>query len=278
MIKIKAGIKREAAGLRPLSEKEIQKKLYGSYFEETAKAEPETPVSTPVGEVNRKARVGVKKPLPGISFKPVSNFPWRKILNVSLEAGEALGGTIKRALGRIPIRWGAGAAVVAALFFGTFALNLYRTRSMKSSQVPALRPASSLTAGSSSAGVALPSPLADPDSETADPPAVLLPKPRRAPDAIRRRAPEPSRPTVRKPYVIQVATYANARDAEALSARLVQAGLPAFTQPSSRSSGKTFHLVFLGRYETFQEAEARFKAFRRQAVSGDFQDSFIRVL
>ena len=85
-------------------------------------------------------------------------------------------------------------------------------------------------------------------------------------------------PPSSKSYVIQVCTYTSPMDAEQLAEKMREADLPAFVEPMGRASGKTFYPVFLGRFETFQEAQARLKEFRGKPASKDFQDSFIRTL
>ena len=145
--------------------------------------------------------------------------------------------------------------MVALLFLGIHVLNGYREKAMKASKPKMPLETSSLREE-------VPS-LVAPVSPASPPVAV---------------EPPPPPPTPRRSYVIQVCTYASRTDAERLAEKMKAATLPAFVEPLGRANGKTFYPVFLGRFETFQEAQAKLKEFRGKPVSRDFQDSFIRTL
>lgn len=80
------------------------------------------------------------------------------------------------------------------------------------------------------------------------------------------------------PYVIQVATYAFARDAGRIAASLKSSGYAAFSRTLSRSGDRTYYLVFLGRYETHAAAEQALRDFKKTPSSQPFQDAFVRSL
>jgi len=235
MIKVRIG-RESQESLRPLTEKEIQKKLYGAYAE-----------SVPLEEERvEPKRLDLRGP------KEKKKIAWRKLLAPAGKIVSFIWKAAKR-VEKIPARWGVGFFSVVLVFLAIHALNAYRTQAMK---VP--RPAPEAA------------PLEPVVSEAREeinlPPPVLKPV-----------AAIPLKPP-KKPYAIQVATYAAQRDAQRLAEQMKEAGFSAFIQPSSRPNGKTFYLVFLGRFATFREAEAKFKEFHRNPLAGDFEDSFIRML
>lgn len=254
MIKVRMG-RNNQESLRPLTEKEIQKKLYGAYAEsvqlEEERVEPK--------------RFDSRKP------KEKKKIAWRKLL---APAGKIVSFAWKavKGVGKIPVRWGVGFFSVVLVFLAIHALNAYRTEAMRFPRVaPAAPPAASLlepVVNEAREEIDLPSlPLKPATSKPVDPPP---------PQAKQTVSPQPL--PKKKPYAIQVATYATQRDAQRLAEQMRGAGFSAFIQSSNRPNGKTFYLVFLGRFATFQEAEAKFKEFHRNPLAKDFKDSFIRML
>jgi len=266
MIKVRFGRGKENASLHPLSEKEIQKKLYGAFTgsikttsEETPAAEPRWARETPPP----KERVAIKKP---------SSFPWKKVGLALVEIAEAVGGTIKRLLPKLSTKWSIGAGIVIALFLGIHTLNIYRATAMKNPKLVAVPPrASEAPAGPNETR---------PETEAGPSSAPVLSRASRRTRTLSQKSPLgiAHAPAPKKPYVIQVATYAAPWDAQRLSDQMTQAGFQSFVQSATRSGGRTFYLVFLGRYGTSQEAEAQIKEFRNKSIAKDFPDSFVRVL
>lgn len=80
-------------------------------------------------------------------------------------------------------------------------------------------------------------------------------------------------------YVIQVATYAVADDANRVVQTFIQAGFEAFFKKQIRNStGHSFYPIYLGRFKTSSEAQQTLAQFRKSNVSRPFQDSFVRTL
>ncbi len=265
MIKVRFGRRKEDAGLHPLSEKEIQKKLYGAFTGSIKTTAEETPAAEPrwAGEAPPpKERVAIRKP---------SSFPWKKVGLALVEIAEAVGGTIKRLLPKLSANWSIGAGIVIALFLGIHTLNIYRATAMKNPKLVAVPPRASEAPAAPKE--------TRPETEAGPSAPVVSPASRK----IRTRSQKSSlsithTPAPKKHYVIQVATYANPGDAQRLSDQMTQAGFQSFVQSATRSGGRTFYLVFLGQYGTSQEAEVQLKEFRNQSLAKDFPDSFIRVL
>lgn len=79
-------------------------------------------------------------------------------------------------------------------------------------------------------------------------------------------------------FVIQVATFAIEGDASRLVDQLKEEKLNAFSKPLSRSGGRTYYCVFIGRFLSYGAAQGKLSEFRKKAISKSFQDSFIRPL
>lgn len=269
MIKVHLGRKKSEEGLRPLSEKEIQHRLYGAYqqgeppLKERIEAEfldplrKEKPFSFPGGSTSKASPSG--------SWKNGAKTFGRGILGT--------GGFLRSAVGRVGgkgVRWLILVVAAAILFLGVYALNLYRTEAMKNAKPPVSPPqrvrplritAVKLSPAESPKEVAqqeLPVVPEAPAPERVETPALALPE--------------------EKPYVVQICTYAREGDARELVGRMVEAGLSAFVKPLKRGNGKTFYPVFLGRYRTQQEAQQKLQEFRRQPMARDFPDIFVRSL
>ncbi len=298
LLKVHLGRKKEKSSLRPLSEKDIQKKLYGDILQTSeVLSRKETEWVAPPPKFKREFEKKVTiQPRKKISI----SIPWDKIEllgeKILWVGGKALllSGVILKSLltlgkaifSRIANGWTLIIIAVFALFFAVQGLNSFRTSAMKKTKLK-----SSVTAETfhhrkrskqPKAVQALPEaveprqeavpnlmPLSSAVSVVKEPP-VSIEKPL-AP-------PTPGNPDKDKPYVVQVCTYANEADADKLVQQMKDLHLSAFTQSLARSNGRTFYLVFLGRFQTFQEAQKKLKEFKSEPISKDFQDSFVREL
>lgn len=262
MIKVRRG-KGGEESLRPLTEKDIQKKLYGAYSESIEVQEkPEETKWFPHSQKNKR-----KATLPHwkISLPPL---PWKKFISVFWSGLRSILNFSILLLGKIPTRLGIGFFSIIVIFLAVHALNAYRTAAMKA-------PAPSLAEQEVQ-------PVVNEAQEEPEPGRVGTPPAVTAPiitqKAVKKFPVSTGASIGRKPYVIQVATYANSNDAERLAQELKEARFVAFVQPFNRQNGKTFYLVFLGRFKSFQEAEAKYKEFHEKPVAKNFKDSFIRML
>jgi len=79
-------------------------------------------------------------------------------------------------------------------------------------------------------------------------------------------------------FVIQVATYVIRDDANRLLKDLQKIETKSFVKGLSRSSGKTYYSVFLGRFESFQAGQQALAKFKKSDLSRSFKDAFIRTL
>lgn len=80
------------------------------------------------------------------------------------------------------------------------------------------------------------------------------------------------------PYVIQIATYATQEDAERVVEDLNREGMKAFSKDLSRSSGRTYYCVFIGRFKDTADAYSELSNFRKKTISKSFTDAFVRAL
>lgn len=252
MMKVRLGRSKEGVSLRPLTEKEIQQRLYGKY------AQGESGLKERMEEAeflnpSRKEKTFILDPevkIPSVSLSKVwSSIPWREVSSLLLKGFQALGAFLGTFFQKAATGWGVSILVVVSLFLAIHALNSYRATAMKIS-----RPVPRVEALPE---VAAPFPV----------PAVKPPVPNNVP-------PTP----VEKPYVVQVCSYDRPSDAERLVEEMVGANLPAFAQPLRRTSGKVFYPVFLGRFETPQEAQSALREFLKKPIAKDFSDSFVRSL
>lgn len=78
--------------------------------------------------------------------------------------------------------------------------------------------------------------------------------------------------------VIQVATFATQEDAGKLVEKFKTAGFSSFFKSVSRSGGRVYYCVYIGKFQTQQEAEAKLAEFKKQEVARSFQDAFVRSL
>ncbi len=79
-------------------------------------------------------------------------------------------------------------------------------------------------------------------------------------------------------FVIQVVTYATQADAAGLLRRLNQEGFSGLVKQSTRTTGKVYHTVFVGRFKTYREAQEMLAQFQKKEIAKPFQDAFIRTL
>lgn len=79
-------------------------------------------------------------------------------------------------------------------------------------------------------------------------------------------------------YAIQVATFAVREDAGKLVDQFKESGWDAFEKSLTRSGGRLYYCVFVGRFSNRQEAENKLTDFKRREVSKPFQDAFVRAL
>ena len=283
MIKVPLPRRKTADSLRPLTEKEIQMKLYGNYQEAAA------PKETPESRVQLLTPVLKKKKTPSLPFdfnsikKVILSFPWQKVLSFFTNALGALFDFLKNLLGilisKVSSGWGAGVLVVGVLFLAIQGLNSYRAKAMKtappklqvSSRHPEKHRPGRLPKTPATEQRVERTQKAEPLEETEKifPPAVL-------PPAVLE--PPPAAPEKSKPYVIQVCTYARQEDAENLVQEMKGNRFPAFFKPFERANGKIFYYVFLGGFENFHEAQGKLEEFKKKPVAKDFADSFVRIL
>lgn len=279
MIKTRLRRKKEEDSLRPLTEKEIRQKLYGSYFQSPSvlnlNEEGEKEFIAPIRKDKNLFSRPSKKV--SISFPKLSlRFPWREILSIFLKGIRAVFNFSKTSLAKATTGWGISILVVAGLFLGIHALNVYRAGAMKNPHPPRVR-----TEAPRKRVHHNPTPLTSPEASppAAEEPALKPPTPAPEPLARAVRGAPPTPPVPVKPYyVIQVCTYTREEDARALVGQMNTANLLAFFQPLQRANGKTFYPVFLGRFATFREAQAKLKEFREKPIAGNFPDSFVRSL
>lgn len=257
-MKVRLGARKGPDSLRPLTEKEIQQKLYGSYQEEPA---PKEKINTEFLDPLRKessVRLETKlKSNPGVSF------PWKTAGSAFVTLALVIWGILKKIAGRKTIGGIALGTVAVSLFLAVNALNLYRTQAMKNPRPPlqVTKLSEKLPASPQTQAVPAPKVEVQEMAEQTEEPAPAAPV-----------------PPAEKGFVVQVATYARQADSERVVKQMIETDLPAFGKPLRRTNGKTFHLVFLGPFKTFEEAQAELKKFRAQTVSQSFPDSFVRSL
>ena len=87
-------------------------------------------------------------------------------------------------------------------------------------------------------------------------------KPEKRPPTAKARAPEPGggQPTAEqelweKGYLVQVGSFVGAESAERMADRLAEAGLPSWTANMPRGDGKVWHVVLVGPYRKFTQAQ-----------------------
>ena len=282
LMKVRLGRRRDRENLRPLTEKEIQKKLYGGYVEAPLPPESSEPLRVEFPPAFKKGKT--RPALPSKIKKIRISIPWGKIVSAFAVGFKATFSATRILVSRIATGWGLGILVAALLFVGIHSLNNYRTAAMKAAKPRRPEMVQRVFKRKVRTPEKFPSPLQPATPEAKQPAkreekvsSPVLPSPA-AVNVVKEPPIALPPPETGKPYVIQVCTYANENDANKLVNQMKQAGLPAFAQSLARTNGKTFYLVFLGRFETFREAQVKLKAFRSEPLARDFPDSFVREL
>lgn len=192
---------------------------------------------------------------------------------------------LRKPVVRRVIYWTAGAAALFSIFMGIHLLNVRREEAMKAPQKPAVKKA--LPESSSAAQTTVPAKVIKPEGETlsaATPETKAAPAQASASETKTEKKPEPASSSASAPaagkgrYVIQIATFAGPNDAERVQKTLKGAELPVFLKALTRPSGRVYYSVFMGRYATFDEAQAGFEFFRKNEAGKSFQDAFIRTI
>ena len=295
MMKVRLGNKKEKSSLRPLTEKEIQKKLYGTLLD-SSQEEPAPPwVESPRRERERSSATTVKSKKIRISLPKVSIpkvvIPWARIGSGLAIFSKGVFSFTQGFFIRVARGWGLGVIAVVLLFVVVHSLNSYRTTAMKSvrprqtqtieilrkKRVPKKRVKPAVQAPEETA---IQETQSDPPVKREVLPSLVLVPPvmNMIRDPRPPKQPVVSETTTENRYVIQVCTYSSEEDARQLVEQMKGLGFSAFVHSLARANGKTFYLVFLGRFDSFREAQARLKEFRSQPVAKDFPDSFIREL
>ncbi len=294
MIKVRFGKRKRDEMLRPLSEKEIQEKLYGAFHvEEDSRDEGNSRgfqallEERPVKVAERPSGAIIAPPKrEKASFRsfwsklsPILSKIFKFVWNVLKAFLTALWNFGKVLFKKLTTRWGASILAVTLLFVAIQSLNAYRAGAMKAApktsfgiaaprktvSTPAL---SSGTSSSKQTSLNSQETVLRPVSESTGPEVG---------SAVGRNEP-PTIPSFLKPYVIQICSYAREEDADRLTRQMTDSRWPAFYQQVDRASGKAFYLVFLGRFETFREAQSKLDEFRKDPIAKDFADSFVRSL
>lgn len=204
---------------------------------------------------------------------------------------------LRRPEAKRALYWVAGAVVLAALFLSVHSLNVRREAAMNTPVLEAER-SSALSAGRENRVISRSTPPASAErksststnrakSEAIEP--VSSPKERREDKKEERRAERnkneeapkkslPPPPVSEGRYVIQIATYASSDDANRIVEQLTKEGASVFVRALSRPSGKVYYALFLGRFESFQDAQLKLEKFRKKDTAAPFEDAFIRTL
>ncbi|HTL48608.1 MAG TPA: SPOR domain-containing protein [Verrucomicrobiae bacterium] len=166
-----------------------------------------------------------------------------------------------------------GAALLISVFAGIHVLNVNRERAMKN-------PGKTVTKQAAKPAKASRAERARGEEERSS--AQETPAPAAAPAVENAAQAEPNAPKAEaetgKRYVVQVATYATAQDAERVVQDIKDSGAPAFVKALSSRSGRVYHSVFLGRFSDADEAQTYLEKFRKGNASKSFQDAFVRTL
>lgn len=279
--------KKRQETLRPLTEKEIQQRLYGEFRGRESVKKPERenlkqetrmePIQVLIEET-RSPSV-----LPACPKRSPLSFSWSRLLSFSKNAFLVfwsfwvkfligLLNFLKTVLTKTGTAWGVGILIVISLFLAIHALNAYRAREMSAERsfVP------SLSMSKTPSRPLQPSRTARPSSPT---PPLSSPKKEVLPSSVTSLAKEPPASQEKGGrYVIQVAIYLREEDARRIVARMTAADFPSFIEPLRRPNGRTLYPVFLGRYQTLREAQSRLREFKKSPLAKDFPDSFVRSL
>lgn len=265
LTKVRLSWKRERGSLRPLTEKEIQKKLYGTY-----QGTGMTEERLDLGSLGPTQAEKVSAPLP--RMKPSFSPDWTKISSVVFIGLKVFGSALRITASRIGTKWGVGVLATTLLFLGVHALNVYRTAAMKSPKASVVQKKITQPAPPPPVQRGATQQPSAPKEEKIIP--SILPVP-----PVMRVIKDPATPLPpEKSYVVQICTYANEKDARRLVNQIAGARFPTFLHSIHRPNGKIFYLVLLGRFQTFSEAQTKLKEFRGKPIARDFPDSFVRTL
>ena len=159
--------------------------------------------------------------------------------------------------------------VVLSVFLGIHFLNLNREKAMKNSRRADI--STPVAATEKMLGTA--TSMGDTSKNSASPLSPVF---------VDKKLPPSSQTTeIKKPegrFVIQVCTYANEDDAKQLMARIQREEYPAFVKIMRHSSGKVYHLVFVGRFKDAGEAKRTLANFQKRDIGRPFNDAFVRTL
>ena len=183
------------------------------------------------------------------------------------------------------ISWTFGGIVLVALLFSVHLLNVKREKAMKESRSkPAVlqqRPRKLAPAKKAEEAAEVPAAVQS-DAPAASVAAVAVQaerplKPVTAQTAVPKTAAADNLEGDGK-FVIQVATYVIQDDANRLRDDLLKIKIPAFVKGLSRSSGKIYYSVFLGRFSNYKRAQETLSTFKKSDLARSFKDAFIRTL
>ncbi len=169
---------------------------------------------------------------------------------------------------RLAVYWGMAGLFLTVLLAGIHFLNIQRETAMKKPR----RAAIVQPVDETSAAQAQPKKKAQKQTQTDAPLSAAQTE---AAPAATDRAVEVNRAGS---HVIQVATFAAEADAVKLSSRLKEDSLSSFVKPLTRSSGKVYYCVFIGRFTDAPAAEKKLDEFRQKEVAKSFQDAFVRTI
>ncbi len=287
--------KRREDGLKALTEKEIQEKLYGYCRQQkTLAVMEEEPVTPAVEEQSKKIERDLFVPLAEASVKKESLFKSRPASAVRKESHffKNFSGTVKRSfvsaahkvssisIPRFPPikkpKWiekveSLPLASVAAAFFAAVLLVVgIRTamhlgfnawpieRILQAHKV--LKPAEEVSEQEEA-------PLEEKIAIKVSEAVPLSSKP--AAKAV-------PPPAAKKFYTIQLVVYEDAALAARQVKRLAEKKLEAFYKPVKTSRGKERYQVFVGRFASFEDAQTRLSRYKKSNLLTEFKDSFVR--
>jgi cell division septation protein DedD len=195
-----------------------------------------------------------------------------------------------------------GISFMILIFFGIHLLNVSREAAMKNPARPAPVVARTISVPQSEEGVliqpaeqtkksdskdkkskkeeAAQTPAASENAAPAKTSEVKMEPVNTAPKTeVKKTAAPAAAPAITGPaYVVQVATFAAKEDAQKLMERFNADSLSAFIKPLSRSGGRVYYCVFLGKFKTHEEADAALAGFKKKEIAQPFQDAFVRLM
>jgi len=169
--------------------------------------------------------------------------------------------------------WLAAIAILAGLLLGIHHLNVQRENAIKAQKPKA--PAA--TAKDVVKPEAKEAEAAAVQEEVESAPAVAAAEAEEAPARSEAEA-VAEVPSPQKPYVIQVATYVTESDAAGLVEKFKKEDVESFVKRLGRPGGRYYFSVFLGRYESYHEAQQALSNFKQNDIAEPFQDAFVRTM